>query len=336
MWMSGNRTARSALAHELLGTLATPLSRMLRVWEPSAPVGDAHIDLPVVLVLGGSRTGSTVLYQTLASSLPFSYLPNLSAMLPDAPILATRISQRLFGRRMGDLVNFYGSVAGLNGPNDGFHVWNRWLGDDRTRIPSSIPDQSREDMRQFFDAWRCAVGTPVLNKNNRNSLCVELLYETLGNVLFVEITRDPVYVVQSLIRSRELIQGSRFIGWGLANRETARMGDAYSYIDDIVAQVCSVRALLQSARRLIPGEDYLSVDYEEFCREPSEVVARVARRVWGDGAEWQPLPCIPPFKSTNQQAVPDEEFRRIVEAVGRYLDDGPKRDVAIADRAPSE
>ena len=76
-------------------------------------IGESRTDLPVVLVLGGSRTGSTLLYQTLASSLPFSYLPNLSALLPDAPILATRLSERWFGRRKGDFVNFYGSVAGL-------------------------------------------------------------------------------------------------------------------------------------------------------------------------------------------------------------------------------
>ncbi len=111
--MTGNRTARSALAREALSTLTAPLSRMVSVLEPGAPVGESRTDLPVVLVLGGSRTGSTLLYQTLASSLPFSYLPNLSALLPDAPILATRLSERWFGRRKGDFVNFYGSVAGL-------------------------------------------------------------------------------------------------------------------------------------------------------------------------------------------------------------------------------
>ncbi len=191
-------------------------------------------------------------------------------------------------------------------------------------------------MRRFFDAWRCAVGRPVLNKNNRNSLCAELLYETLGNVLFVEITRDPVYVVQSLIKSRELIQGSRFIGWGLASRETAGTGDVYGYIDDIVAQVCSVRARLQSARDRIPSEHYVSVDYDEFCKEPTEVVARVAKRVWGDNAQWQPLPRIPPFKSTNQRALPDSEFSRIVAAADRYLNSTSKHDPAVDDRVPRD
>ena len=51
----------------------------------------ANSDHPVILVLGGSRSGTTLLYQTLAQYLPVSYMNNFLALFHRSPLAALKL-----------------------------------------------------------------------------------------------------------------------------------------------------------------------------------------------------------------------------------------------------
>lgn len=311
MLKSGNKAAYFSLLREGLGVALKPVDALLQGREKRLLQKGLTSDLPLVLILGGSRSGTTLFYQTLAQYLPFSYWNNLSVSFPRTPITSGKLFNRFLRKKKGDFKNYYGSVAGFNGPNDGFHIWNRWLGEDRNTIPADIGEDTLGEIRNFVHTWHTTFEKPLLNKNNRNSLCVELFAHALDHVKFVEIRRDPVYVVQSLILSRLEVQGSKEIAWGLASKDSDTSEDPYKYVDDICDQVYAVEQELNEARKHVAPEHYLKVTYEDFCAQPQVVLDSVSQMVFGQGVDPASLEGLKPFKNTNRQRVEDEEFARI-------------------------
>ena len=141
---SGDQAALSALYREAGSLITAPLDRLLQPFETSLLSQKRAANLPIILVVGSPRSGSTLVYQTLAQVLPVSYLNNLSALFPHAPITTCQLLNPLLrprtslGTRSVDFHNFYGNTAGLGAPNDGFHVWNRWLGQNRYTVSRQL------------------------------------------------------------------------------------------------------------------------------------------------------------------------------------------------------
>lgn len=313
MLLSGNRAAYFTIIREGISILLKPLDRWWQHKENEKIQKAKASKLPLIIILGGSRSGTTILYQTLAHYLPVSYFNNLSASFPRSPISSYHYFKKWFSKKKlsKKFRNYYGSVAGFNGPNDAFHIWNRWLGHDRNAIPSDIPESVKDEMRAFFNAWHQYSGKPFLNKNNRNSLCVDLFLETFENIHFVEIRRNPLFVVQSLIQSREIVQGDKHIGWGLGTNGSSNPEDEYAYIKDICQQVKKIEDTLDEVRTRVPKDQYSFIQYEDFCSDPQRFVLSIYSKVWTEDAPALNMDGFEPLNNTNHQKLPDREFQMI-------------------------
>jgi hypothetical protein len=314
MLLSKDRAARSALYRAGFAVLMQPLDRLLQSFEERHLREVAPTTLPIILIVGAPRSGTTLLYQTLARFLPVTYFTNFSALFPRAPITASRLFERFLGAKSFDDRNFYGNVAGLSAPNDGFHVWNRWLGADRYRAPQQLSEINKREMKDFFNAWLAAFGKPFINKNNRNTDCVALLASIFENACFVEVRRDPVYVAQSLLLARLHIQGSKEIGWGLRSR-TGK--SRKSYVDEVCEQVFDIEMKLRDDKqRLAPGR-LLEVSYEQFCHDPYRFVQRISQEFLKREADETALRReLKPFGVTNAVRIENKEIERIRARLG--------------------
>src|SRR5680860_340245 len=150
MVTSGNRAAHFTLLREAIGILVKPLDWAMVLWENRCLKQAPKSEFPILLILGASRSGTTLLYQVLTRYLQVSYFSNLSASFPLSPITATKTFAHLFKKPSGEFKNYFGSVSGFNGPNDGFPIWNRWLGTDRNDIPSQLSSKKQKSMRIFY------------------------------------------------------------------------------------------------------------------------------------------------------------------------------------------
>lgn len=291
----------------------TPLDTLASRWEPIALAG--HAKYPQVLVVGAPRSGSTLVSQVLTQQLDVSYFPNVSAMFPSAPIW---ISQRLLGRfevAPSCLKSFYGNTPGLRGINDGFHIWNRWFGEDRYCIGHHPTTEETSELRTFFAAWHRTFPKPLLNKNNRNVDGIDSLADLLPNAFFVVVERDPVMVVQSLLRARKFIQGDERLGWGLFSNQ-------YENVDPIEAtcqQVGRIRSRTQEQLERLPAHRYLAVDYDAFCSRPDDVLRTIAGMV--------PALSLRPgtdsvgarLAASHRFALSQDRQRQIVESLARHV-----------------
>lgn len=329
MIRSGDRAARSALLRALMSYAAMPLDlclqfgerRRLRAADPSPPASSAT---PMILIIGPPRSGTTLVYQTLGVHLPVYYFSNLTEMFPRSPISAIRLFGSVRRKTAGGYHSFYGNTAGLFAPNDAFHIWNRFLGADRYHGPSELSEDARREMRRFFDVASQATGLPLLNKNNRNTDCVALLAEALPNARFVVLSRDPAYIIQSLLKARSAIQGNASYGWGLRSRDSDPEGseDGEGGEADAIAAVCEqVREIdvdLREQLGRIDAERIIHVEYEDFCAHPAKATARIGRQFLGAEIDEAALSArIGSFDSTNRITVSPDQFERIQRFVGK-------------------
>ena len=320
---SANPAARGAILRAAMSMGTVPIDWLLERRERRrlAATNPAERATPLVLVVGPPRSGSTLLYQILAQCADVSYFSNLTALFPRAPITATALLQghRLSGG--GDFNSYYGQTRGLSAPNDGFEIWNRWLGDDRYDARHSLDDQSSDDMRRFFAAWTGEFSRPLLNKNNRNADCIALLANTLPQATFVVIRRDPFFVAQSLIESRLRVQGAKDRPWGLASTtEHSRAAEPLGYVDDVVDQIVAIETKLQNQQATMDARRIVEVTYESLCSKPQETVERIARCVPGLRLrEEQQRQLLYPFKVSRDVRVTAHEARRIERCIAASL-----------------
>lgn len=311
MIRSGNRAARSALYLAALEQLVRPLDRALAGQEQRRlSEATAESDLPILLLVGSPRSGTTVVASLLIRALAVTYIDNFSAMFRRAPLTAARLSRSLGVVREGrsSLSNFYGNTVGISSPNDGFNIWNRWLGEDRYQPVTTVSDDAQVEMRRFFAAWSATFERPFFNKNNRNLGCIGLLSAALPSARFVLVRRRPLYIAQSLLLAREVVQGSPRTGWGYG----AMQEPCDDPIADVVRQVHTIETTITTQRALVDPARILDVDYEDFCVRPNHYAQQIGYRLLdrppratGSGHS------IPQLEPSRRQRLPSRQFLRL-------------------------
>lgn len=308
MLKSGDPAARRALLRAAARILATPVDVTLSVFEHRlidrvGGVGEA----PIVLIVGGPRAGTTLVFQVLARHLDVSSTTNVIDVFPRSPIVASRLFRAL-GQQdsVGAFSAFYGNTAPFRGPNDAFEIWNRWLGSDRYQASDELTPLAIADMRAFMSAWAAVAGRPLLNKNNRNTGVMGMLAEALPAAHFIVVERDPLYMAQSLLFAREVVQGDRGEGWGFG-AHTERSDAVVS----VAEQVADVSSIVARETAKVGPERMTRVGYESFCADPGEVVAAIGDRL---GIAYE-ASGIPPLSASRDIRLPPDEFSRLEAAV---------------------
>lgn len=313
---SGSPDARAAALQAGLRLALSPvdagLALLPRGVGRDAPVG------PVVFVTGPPRSGTTLLYQLLIRSLPVAYVTNLASLMPRSaargafPLTAAMANGRVRAE------SFYGRTRALSGSSDGLELWDPWVGPDRSTVPSVIAPEAARDMRRFFGTFEARSGRPVLCKNNNLLAFAHLVAEVLPTARFLCLTRDPVYLAQSLLKARRDIHGSDGVSYGIAGPGGAADGDP---VADVWRQVAWFEGLTAAQQARIGAERFQAVSYEALCDAPGAVIRALAQSAFGMGLVPDALPgTLPALSPMTRQTLPDAEFRRLI--AGRPPADG--------------
>jgi hypothetical protein len=308
---TGDPAAWFAMAAAAAGAAAAPLDAVLAPSERRlvADLANRRTPLhPLILVCGAPRSGTTVVYQTLANHLPAAYFSNLTALFPRAPLVAQRLFGRFVAKPQAAYNSFYGRTAGLGGTSDALHLWDRWLGADRSVIPTELTADARQSLRDFFVAASHVFDRPLVNKNNSLNLSAHLVAECLPHATFLCLTREPRQLARSLYRARCDIHGTPTAAYGIAGPSGS------DERDDPVRSVCRQAAFYDNVNRRqaerLGSERFWLVSYEDFCRDPTALVLRVACDALGDES------CVvgqppPSFASSRGERVPKDIAARI-------------------------
>lgn len=274
---SGSRDGRAALMQAGLKLGLMPLDLILSML-PGGVSGAAAPARPIVFVTGPPRSGTTVLHQLLIRTLPVAYLTNLASLMP---LSALRGGFALTGAMANDRVrleSFYGRTRALSGPSDGLEFWDRWLGPDRRHIPERIAPSAAAEMQGFFAALERRTGRPAVAKNNNLLGSAHLVADVLPGARFVCLTRDPLYLAQSLFKARHDIHGDTALSYGIEGAGADALTDP---AEDVWRQVRFYHSLQAAQTDRLGPDRFLTVRYETLCDDPGAVVGRIARDFLG-------------------------------------------------------
>jgi len=316
---SGSPEARFAMASAALGPFLAPLDLLLAVAERRRLARAVSPRLPLLFVMGPPRSGTTLVTLSLIRCLPVTYLNNLTALFPRAPITANLLFGRPIRHEGVTLANYYGRTRGVSGPNDSLHLWDRWLGQDRTQIPEQIEAEAGAQLVRFFAAFEAAFGGPLIAKNNSLNGCARLVGALLPTAHFLCLRREPLWLAQSLLEARRHIHGDPEVSYGI---DDPARPEGLDPIADVVRQV-QFHAALAARQRTALGERFQELRYEVFCEDPAGVIAHVARDVLGLSCDPDDVrAALPPLAVARRRTLSLEDFGRLERAVADSFPEG--------------
>ncbi|MCZ6674104.1 MAG: sulfotransferase, partial [Verrucomicrobia bacterium] len=207
----------------------------------------------------------------------------------------------------------------FSGPNDALHIWDRWLGRDRAHPPTQLSDAEKDAMRRFFGAYQQVFHKPLVNKNNLLNTCAHLVADVFDNAFFICLKRNPVYLAQSLLKSRLDIHGSTDVPYGVNHRNPAHKGAGLDMVEDVCRQVLFHQKMTAEQERRVGPDRFWVVSYEDSCQKPEELLTRVSDEILGKEIKTLKLK---PFNTSNRVKIEPGLFNRIEQTLNRFGESG--------------
>lgn len=319
---------RNPNLEQLLDRLNTALSRAER--EVLATVEESSSAHPLVFVMGPLRSGTTLFMQLLASTGVVAYPTNLLSRFYGAPLIGAQIQLLLTDpvyRFRNEIYEFgaditfdseNGKTQGALAPNEFWYFWRRflpfgeldWLPD--TELQRVVETRLLKD--ELVGLTR-VLGMPFALKGMILNYNVPFLYTLFDNALFVQLKREPISNVASILAARRRQMGSEEAWYSFKIREYEQL-KGMTAIRQSAGQLHYINKALIEGLKTVPESRKLVVRYEELCQSPSEVLESLLRRLGIDSWTYRG-----PKKFTVSREVTGRERDSIVRAIAEFEDD---------------
>jgi hypothetical protein len=242
---------------------------------------------PVILLTGNPRSGSTLFFQWLTSSGQFGYPSNLISRFFGNPGFGAAVQKILvdldkegqigikqqalkFESRLG---RSFGAMA----PSEFWYFWRRYFNHKDTNKLSSKAMAGFDHKGFLADlaGLESELGLPLAMKGMIGNFDIQFLADLTPQFLFVNISRNLVDTVASILRSRVAYGGSEDVWWSFKPPEYRRWL-TWSPVEQVAAQVLSTRQHIRKAFQQIEKNRRIDVKYERFCEAPAET-ARIVK-----------------------------------------------------------
>ncbi len=238
--------------------------------------------MPLIFVMGPPRSGTTLLMQWLANTGIVSYPTNLLSRFYEAPIIGAKIQLMLtdprynFRDELGEFVqqskyvSENGKTNGVLAPNEFWYFWRRFLSvpardvwsDDELRQTMDTATMLAE-LAGIMDVFDKPFATKGLLFNNN----IPFLNSIFDKVVFVQIKRDPIMNIQSVLGARERQLGSRNAWYSFDISERQELKDL-APIEQVAGQIAYINRAVNKGLSEVSSSRKLSVQYEDFCENP--------------------------------------------------------------------
>jgi hypothetical protein len=242
-------------------------------------LGERHVGYtpPPCFIIGSPRSGTTLLYEALTVRFDFSYFSSLSERFYKTPAASTYLGRGLLKRRaIGSFVSRYGQISGWMAPSEGGRIWNQWFPQSSYLSADHIASLPVDIIRNIVTSVSKSIDAPFLNKNVMHSVHIELLDKLFPGCIFIEIQRDPVANMRSIIKARINKGGPHMKkGWWSVKPTCWKQYRDASMEEQACVQVCRLREDIAKQIDKISSNRLLRVNYEQFCKVPENTMGQI-------------------------------------------------------------
>ena len=234
---------------------------------------------PLIFILGMSRSGTTLLYQTLVKHLRLGYPNNLIARFWSNPCVGIFLSRSILGSHKSiSFQSSFGNTPTITDPHEFGHFWKHWF-DFRSDSADvlSAEQLSRIDWaglaRVLRDMTRC-FGLPVLFKQLALSFQAHRLSIELPESRFIYIYRPSYEIASSILKTRRERHGSDAFWFGLKPPKWQRLLDLPP-LEQIRKQVDVCTGLIREQIETIKADQLYTIDFNDLKKHPMSSVQKV-------------------------------------------------------------
>ncbi|MDX2272694.1 MAG: sulfotransferase [Cyanobacteriota bacterium] len=242
------------------------------------PAHQTIIEKPIFIV-GCHRSGTTILYETLAQHPDLAYFTNASSMLPSIPILVNQL-MGVVGADSASVERFVQDDLAISysTPSEGIRIWEHLApvgGDyclDETYDNPAMDNYLKTTIQKHLYHWK---KSRFLNKNPDNSVRIRYLNKLFPDAYFIHIIRDGRAVCHSLLKFRQA--AAQFFGSEHRHATSGVKVKAWDHIQTywqtkpVVAIGLLWREIIETLERdqqAIDPHRYLQVRYEDVVGDP--------------------------------------------------------------------
>lgn len=248
---------------------------------------------PLIMVMGPLRSGTTLLTQWLANTGVVAYPTNLLSRFYQAPIIGAKIQLLLtdprynFRDELGEFIQQLeyrsenGKTKGVLAPNEFWYFWRRFLPEPERDVWTDEALQQGMDfktMRSELIGLMDVFQKPFAAKGMLFNYNIPFLDSIFDKVLFIQIKRDPVDNVASVLESRKRQLGTDTAWYSFKIPEYEKLA-GMDPISQAVGQVCAINRAVDVGMSKVADSRKLTVEYEEFCGDPARIFREIVDRL---------------------------------------------------------
>jgi hypothetical protein len=225
---------------------------------------------PMLFIVGAPRSGSTLFTQVLASTGLFAFPSNLIARFYENLAIGARIQKLLEEILPKDTCSFtsnFGRTQGWWEPSEFGFFWERHfpLQDAHELTIDQLASANTKRFTRELAAFEAETGKPVFMKGIILDYHLPFLCELLPKAVFVRITRKAPEIIRSLLQIRMKLYGSYQAWWSIRPKNWRELANLDDPVEQVAAQVKSVNSAVDTALRVIPKDNQITIRYETFC-----------------------------------------------------------------------
>lgn len=282
---------------------------------------------PIVLVMGPLRSGTTLFTQWLANTGLFAYPTNLLSRFFKAPIIGAKMQLMLTDPRYNfrdELGEFSqqseyksenGKTKGVLAPNEFWYFWRRFLAEPGRDV------WTNDELRKSMDAQTMLAELagmmdvfekPFAAKGMLFNYNIPFLDSIINKVVFVQMTRDPVANVASVLdaRKRQLGNEDQWYSFKIPEYEQLKTLEP---IAQVAGQVHSINRAVTRGLSAVDESRKLVVGYEEFCENPQMVFEDLTDKISMTGSKYSG-----PARFSQTRSMETSERSQIEKAISDF------------------
>ena len=242
-------------------------------------LGVKNIEQPgAVFILGAPRTGSTYLYQIIASYFRLPYISNLTNdLFASTPIIGLAIQHGIFVET--ETSSLYGKTVGPFQPSEGSGPMSHWFGGGHPSqdVSNTIIGGREWHFRSTLAACEYLYdGAPLLIKNSWNCFRIPYLARALPQARFIWIKRDIRQAAGSDLEARYITKGSG-TAWNSATPSNVDRLRQRPVTEQVVENQFEFNKAIGDAFGEHTGCLWCELWFEDLIQEPAIALDKLSR-----------------------------------------------------------